>query len=129
MIRQLRRRFGSAAGPIPVFYNVFSSLEEHKLIDYFSNSIFNRKKYEGDHWDDVIHKYKETELIGYSQKVIFTYYTLILSLTAAKILWQRIPEDIFDIIDSLEKLIKAKHNLANRKLLVRTIMFTHSAAH
>ena len=57
-------------------------------MNYFSNSIFNRKKYEGGHWDDVIHKYKETELVGYLNKVIFTYsfthsltHSLTLSLT------------------------------------------------
>ncbi len=70
MITRCRRCFASVASPIPVFYNVFSSSNEEKLIHYFSNSIFNRKKYEGDHWDDVIHKYKETELVGYSHKVI-----------------------------------------------------------
>ncbi len=70
MLSTLRRCYASSSSsPVPLYYNVCSSLEEESLINYFNNTIFNRKKYEGEHWDDVIHRYKETELVGYAHKV------------------------------------------------------------
>ena len=70
MLSTLRRCYASSSSsPVPLYCNVCSSLEEESLINYFNNTIFNRKKYEGEHWDDVIHRYKETELVGYAHKV------------------------------------------------------------
>ena len=36
----------------------------------FLNPILNRKKYEGNHWDDVIYKYKEFELTNRKYKIL-----------------------------------------------------------
>ena len=41
--------------------DVISKVEERELCEYIT-SLLKRKRYEGEHWDSVISKYKEMEL-------------------------------------------------------------------
>lgn len=57
------RRFCTNARHIPglLLINVITEEEEKALIAYL-DPLLRRKRYEGNHWDDVITKYKELEL-------------------------------------------------------------------
>lgn len=46
---------------LQLYHDIITKDEEELLLLHF-DTIFNRKRYEGNHWDDVIQKYKEIEL-------------------------------------------------------------------
>jgi hypothetical protein len=35
-----------------------------RMLVKFSDQLFGKRRYSADHWDDVITKYRETEIIG-----------------------------------------------------------------
>jgi hypothetical protein len=44
-----------------IIHEAIDIMHEEKVISYI-NPLFKRKRYEGDHWDSVISKYKELQL-------------------------------------------------------------------
>lgn len=66
--------------------NVISRAEEKVIVDYLS-SLLKRKRYEGNHWDSVIVKYKELELHGA----------------------RKMPVEVESVIHRLEALIKESY--------------------
>jgi hypothetical protein len=46
----------------PIFISNVISINEEKLLVAYLNKLLSRRKYEGDHWDDVIQHYKEIEV-------------------------------------------------------------------
>jgi len=49
---------------LQIYHNIINEFEE-KMIMEFLNPVLARRKYEGNHWDDVITKYKEIDLANY----------------------------------------------------------------
>jgi len=49
---------------LQVYQNVIDAAEEKQIVD-FLNPVLARRRYEGNHWDDVITKYKEIDLAKY----------------------------------------------------------------
>lgn len=45
--------------------NFISDVEEEAIIQFLGPKL-QRKRYESGHWDNVIHKYKETEILSHS---------------------------------------------------------------
>lgn len=58
-LRPLRTQI--PAGSLHVLENCITQDEEKYLINHL-NSIFKNKRYQGNHWDDVIYKYKESQI-------------------------------------------------------------------
>lgn len=79
--------------------NIITKNEEEELIK-FLNPLLLKRKYESNHWDNVINKYKEIELL--------------INIKNSKII---IPENVINIINNVKLIISEHTSLKNNDYL------------